>query len=649
MEAGRLAAEYLVYKGLLPASSLPPKGQNGRFQGFKGQERDPPAPDGGRTSALNRLGNLNSDSSNGRRRYNDEYDDRMGPRNQFRGKKRMSPYGGRDYGSDWGRENSGRWMGRNRGCNNDMEDEDDFGAGYQRDRRSAFDQLPSRSENTMESGSENHDIAEDSTSKASSSSTRRDPPGEMDGDLSKGMADDGKGMSSEVGEELKSDASGDSKKKDAGEESDVKHYETEGDSKSGDDLMKLCTFAKVPTRPRSSAAQKSPKAEQGITGEGSDTVDGSSGEPKVISGEDVAGGSSNNVPADQTDIKGQPPEIQSTSPFQPLVESVGKEEEGNQSQQGVGSLKPTVYGVEEASNEMGWMKRQRDPTSEDEFSDMHNVGAKKSSPEVENLPVDENKVDLLTAKNELHVDEEMSAPVATDEEKPQGDALNPKVEAVLDDKMEEGDALNPKVEPELSDEMEEEKQFVPSSFKICDLNLMQAPEITEIPDDSDPEQLPPSASRLQSGKGLSMDFGLSIGSDSNGADEFSRLSGDDKIVQVIDLEDDSPVDPDVSDPSRSKDESMYPNLDSFLNQPEHGDLSGIQDGYSLEISEFLGSDISRCPSVPSDLNNLETGMGLHDAEGVPNDDDSIYVSLGEIPIGFMEVWDQPPQEYGKFF
>jgi len=65
MEAGRLAAEYLVYKGLLPASSLPPKWQNGKYQGFKGQDRDPPVTDG-RTSALNRLGNLNSDATSGR-------------------------------------------------------------------------------------------------------------------------------------------------------------------------------------------------------------------------------------------------------------------------------------------------------------------------------------------------------------------------------------------------------------------------------------------------------------------------------------------------------------------------------------------------------------------------------------------------------
>jgi len=67
-----------------------------------------------------------------------------------------------------------------------------------------------------------------------------------------------------------------------------------------------------------------------------------------------------------------------------------------------------------------------------------------------------------------------------------------------------------------------------------------------------------------------------------------------------------------------RDEPIYPNLDSFLNQPEHADLPGIQDGYSLAISEFLGSDISRCPSVPSDLNNLQTGMSLDDAEVLGN-------------------------------
>ena len=530
MEAGRLAAEYLVYKGLLPANSLPPKWQNGKHQGLRGQDRDPPVSDG-RTSALNRLGNLNSDAGSGRRRYTDECNDRTGSWNQFRGKKRMSPYS-RENGSDWGRENRGRWMGRNRGYN-DMEDEDDFASGYHRDRRSGFDQLPSRSENTGESGSENHDIAEDTGSKASSSSTRRDLPSEVDGDLSKGMVDDGKATNSEAGDEVKSDASGDSRKKIQGEESDAQPCETEGDSKSGDDLMKLCSFARVPTRPRSSAAQRSPKTDQEVTAEGSNTGEESSGEPKVTSGEDISGGSLNNSPTYQTDTKSQAPEIRSISSVQPGVEPIDHQQEGSQNPPGFGSLEATVDEAEDANKREG-MKRKRDSSPEDEFSEMQNVRAKQSSPEVEKPPVDEKKFTPVTVSVEFPMDEMMAAPVAID----QGQPL--------------GDALIPKVEPELDDSLEEEKQLLPTSFKICDLNLMQAPEVTEIPDDPDPEHLHSSAPRLETGKELSMDFGLSIGNNSNGGDDFNRFSSDDKVVQVIDLEDDSTVGGGASDPSTPK-------------------------------------------------------------------------------------------------
>ncbi|XP_020260040.1 uncharacterized protein At4g26450 isoform X3 [Asparagus officinalis] len=604
MHAGRLAAEYLVYKGLLPPEVLTSKRHNGDYQDFKGHNRDFPVPDG-RTSALNRLGSLNSDMGYGRRRYSDDYNDRMGPRDQFRGKKRMSPYG-REYGSDWGREN-GRWMGRNRGFN-DMEDEDDFAPGYSRDRRSGFDQLPSRSENTMESGSENHEIVEDTGSKASSSSTRK----ELDGDLSKAVADDGKAINQEAGDEAKSNA--------LVEESDVQPSETEEDSKNGDDLKKLCSFASVPTKPRSSSAQRSPKKDQEPTAEASITAEGSSVE-------DNEGDGLKELPTDQTGMKSQEPENLEITADQPVVES-NQQQELSQNPQGFGSS--TIGEIEESNKKEG-VKRQRESSSGDEPSRMHNVRAKQSSPEIEKPLIDEEQVEPVTVVERLPMDEEMVAPVSSDQEKPLVDPFIPKVET------------------ELNDKVEEDKELLPSSFKICDLNLMQGPEITEIPDDPDPEHLRSSTPRQETGKELAMDFGLSIGNNSNGGDEFGRLSGDEKVVQVIDLEDDTAINAGAGDSSKPKDEPIYPNLDSFLNQPEHADLSGIQDGYSLAYSEFLGSDISRCPSVPSDLNNLDNGMGLHDAEGVPNDDDSIYVSLGEIPIGFMEVWDQPPQEYGKFF
>ncbi|KAJ6848287.1 uncharacterized protein M6B38_273560 [Iris pallida] len=608
MEAGRLAAEYLVFKGLLPPNSIPQKWPNSKYQ--------EPATDG-RTSALDRL-SLNPDASRGRKRYGDDYD-----RNQFRGRKRTGSYG-REYGSssDWGRD-GGRWNGRNRGYPNGVEGEDDYApAAYQRDRRSWYDNLPSRSELTGESGS-NHDVAEDTGSKASSSTTRKDPPTESDADLSK--VGDGVGMASlETGDEVKSDASGDLKKRDVSEEdSGVQQTcAVEGDGKCDSDLLKMCVFSKVPTRPRSSVSQKSPKSDREVATEASNTVEVTSDVLEVAAEENPKDGSSSDSLANQTDVS-KPHDISSIFPLQHLEESVIPGQE---------TIQIPVATEEETIQREG-VKRQREPSPEDEYSSQDNLGAKQSSPEEERLPMDDLRVEQLSLEGEkLSMDEEMVAPVAVDQEKP--------VE----------NTCFAEVQPELDVKLEEEKEMLPTSFKICDLNLMGTPEITEIPDDPVIDHLHPPAPSVETGKELSMDFGLSIHTRNNGTEGYSQLPDDDRVVQVIDLDDDSPEEANACDPSKPKDEPMiYPNLDNFLGHEENADLPGIQDGYSLALSELLGTDISRCPSVPSDLSNLQGGMGLHDAEGVPNDDDSIYVSLGEIPIGFMEVWDQPPQDYGKFF
>ncbi|ERM93852.1 hypothetical protein AMTRI_Chr04g247180 [Amborella trichopoda] len=87
MEAGRLAAEYLVYQGVLPANALTGgKWQNGSGKSdileFRVQDRDNPD---GRVSALTRLGNV------------------MEPRSHLRGRRRIGGF--RNFGWDRSREN----------------------------------------------------------------------------------------------------------------------------------------------------------------------------------------------------------------------------------------------------------------------------------------------------------------------------------------------------------------------------------------------------------------------------------------------------------------------------------------------------------------------------------------------------------------
>lgn len=111
MEAGRLAAEYLVSKGVLPPSALSGKYQNGsfEFQGFRSQEADfMGVPVEGRMSALSYLGNAAGDVGHGRKRFPDEYN-AMGSRSFMRESRRNGTF--RSYGSEFNRElgKNGSW------------------------------------------------------------------------------------------------------------------------------------------------------------------------------------------------------------------------------------------------------------------------------------------------------------------------------------------------------------------------------------------------------------------------------------------------------------------------------------------------------------------------------------------------------------
>lgn len=495
MRAGKLAAEYLVSQGLLAPEKLPQsRGQNGRVQDFRGHNRA-----------------ANS------RRYDDDddFDDESA-----RGKRRMGEYDREYY---------------------DNETDDDFSrAAYRKERKSGFDQLPARSENTMESGSENQDITEDSGSKISSLSLKKDALHEVVGDNVV--------VNSEVNNEDRSAVCADvSNKK-------ILDEETEGESGKSvkDDVMKV-------------VQQESLKVEEAVDAE----------------------------------------------------------------------VKNTESNVEENKNETEMIALEESNKRKREENDLpvNNVEAKELSP-----------------------DEEVVVPTEVEGGKPEGEIIV-------------------KIQ-------EEEKQLTSEPFKTCDLNFIDAPEVTELaidteqvtelPIDTEPTEfdngkevstkieLPVSDNSSRRGDefdknpcdedkvvqviSLEDDVAMDASHSSKGGDEFDKVSCDeDKVVQVISLEDDVAMDASSSSPPKPKDEEpareepVYPNLDSFLNQPEHADLTSIQDGYSLEFSDFLE------PSVPNHLTNLESRI-----EGVPNDDDSIY-GLGGMPIDFMEVWDQPTQDYGKFF
>ena len=86
-------------------------------------------------------------------------------------------------------------------------------------------------------------------------------------------------------------------------------------------------------------------------------------------------------------------------------------------------------------------------------------------------------------------------------------------------------------------------------------------------------------------------------------------------------------------------ESVFMELETFPNHAQNtSDVSDAQDDYGPMISELLGNDISNCSSVSTDINSLDHEMNLHDGEGMlSGNDDSIYMSLGKIPISMPDI------------
>ncbi|KAI3675700.1 hypothetical protein L1987_85292 [Smallanthus sonchifolius] len=187
----------------------------------------------------------------------------------------------------------------------------------------------------------------------------------------------------------------------------------------------------------------------------------------------------------------------------------------------------------------------------------------------------------------------------------------------------------------------EEKQLFPSSFKICDLNLMGG---SDVRDNHNTNSVIGFSSVGQAKQEpVSVDFDLTMNSSCDITDRHG------KGVEVIDLDCDSMQEDDDNDNdnnnSERREEAIFTGLESFPDSMQRvSDMPG--DGYGLMISELLEADIPNS-SVSTGVNSLHNEMSLPTEEGMLGDDESIYMSLGEIPISFVPVWDQQPQGYDK--
>ncbi|KAM6579127.1 hypothetical protein CsatA_002901 [Cannabis sativa] len=558
VDAGRLAAEYLVSQGILPPNvlSLPSKWSNGSFKRISrlpepesfnlGQE--------GRTSALARLGNAVTDSvavGSSRRRF---VGDEFGFRNGSRGRRRPPYRGG--YGSDW----------------------------VSRDYNNNNSNTISRSGSFQDQDRLSNDI----------------------GDYYYEHDDDDVVVSEQQQQPIndlvpKSETLDDSKPNESSEiEKEEGEEEEEGDcsnNTSSTDLLTKCKFAKVPTRIRSSLSSSS--------------LLSSSKSPKLDS-----------TPTTTTTTTATTIEVEE----QETNSATCSDMQRAQSAENVGESSHIQHIKCERSVSMPNRAFVYDDNEEKER-------------------VDKRGFEEDDVKEGVKRPRETSDRIIVDIDDNDNDNDNDK---------DDGDGVG-------GGDFSQEKQLFPSSFKICDLNLMQVSETHENHDcDAATVNMYQSISERRR-EAKPMDIGLSMSNcNNNNNNNNNVVSGESskrpqsdhhKEIEVIDLENDSAQeDKDLVMEDR-KTETVYTDLDEIHNHAQNtGGIPDTQDGYGLMISELLGNDFPNCSAVPEHINPMHNDIGLPNEEGAIGDDDSIYMSLGEIPLTFLRPWEQPPpQEYEKPF
>ncbi|XP_062168823.1 uncharacterized protein At4g26450 isoform X2 [Alnus glutinosa] len=653
MEAGRLAAEYLVSQGLLPPSALSVKWQNGslkkqlgEFQEFRPQEGDPlHLPPEGRPSALARLGNAASDtgSGSGRRRFADDFNSK--------GRRRGTPF--RSYGSDYGRDyrRSGSWSDRPR-SSADVEVDDNASSGHYHEEEQQFgkdvtdgmqmsspSELASKSEDAGDSESELDKYQfqdDDMVSKASSSSAGKDLHHETNGELTR-ISDDFKNSNAGIGEVKDGNISDETDKQSAKQHLTIQDSVLEGNpsDKNSTDLLTFCKFAKVPTRTRSSLAHRGPKADPVPKIEEGKASDMQPQRGSEILVEDASVNTSlgdelsDNIHASKF-LESEVSKVRFVPSAENVVEldSADDIEQGNFATQSFPERVPMRDSEQESSRGLpgfascSSIVNDRGEKRAVEGTDTRE-GTKKPR---EWIPSQVTKADehvhlSNSSERKESLQEDMASPGGI-------------MAVAVDHKSLGNDSQFPKAGGEQHVEYAQQKQLFPSSFKICDLNLMGASDTNEN-HDNDPIHIYQSISRNRK-EAAPVDVDLSMGN-SQMSGEYVRRVTDAKDIEVIDLENDS-IQDDKAFHNAERKETVYTSLESFSNNVQNtNDISDVQDGYGLMFSGLLGDDFPNCSSVPGGISSMHNEMSLPNGEGSLADDDSIYMSLGEIPLSMPDI------------
>lgn len=625
MEAGRLATEYLVSQGVLPPSVLSERWVNGGSKNDHLMEFQLTAD--GRTSALARLGNGVPE----------------GFRNRPR--RRMGPV--RDYSYEWGRDNTKTASFLEKPQNSpDMDPENDlaFVQLSREERKSDVDSsgggVSKVTDDKVPSDTVPHDyeFSDILGSRPSSSATENDVQLAADPEFSNASGEM-KLFSMEIDKGKDITDSDNSEKQNVLEDLSMHVQQMESDiaNKDGNDLLKLCSFAKVPTRTRSSLTVKGSKIE-----DAEETAHDTPLGGPTVSKENPSENLLNFMLSNETkDSKCLDSEV-SRDPSPRTVGVVGVLDS------------PVVVKKDECAGPQSLLdrsvKEQESGQVLSEFGRLNsmvkNGSDKRALQDVETREGSKRPrewISTVVAGNDdyFHLNNFTSNPSLTH----QSNAPAEVVEIVDKEKL-FNVSLLPRSESEPGIEPKEEKQLFPHSFRICDLNLMESSDMTGTHDSDSVYGLP---STMEANKRLQVDVDLSMSNSCTRSDDYNSCATDANDTEVVDVEDDSAKKEGDLDTSEKKTGTAHSSLEDFQNHMDStGDLPDAQDGYGLMISELLGNDISSCSSVPADITGLHNEMGLHNGAEIL-DDDPIYLTLGEIPISFLGGWEQPPQPFEKPF
>ncbi|KAI3466360.1 hypothetical protein Pfo_023023 [Paulownia fortunei] len=644
VEAGRLAAVYLVSKGVLPPNALSGKWRNdglknqvGDFQGFR-PHADMQIPLDSRESDHSRSENSALCVGPGRRRYSDEYNS-MVLRNSVRGRRRNGSF--RNYESEVSREfgRSGSWAERSM-ASPGMEADSDASACYHEELPVGKDSNGGRqalspgeitqegdSATPLEFGLEKCNSVDDEGAKANSRNEKY-LTSDADGETIKG-SDDATEFHVET---IKEGRNGNHLEQKQEENKEVTASAKEDTLVSVDnvDLLMHCKFENVPAEARSE--KDCINEDENNTQREFSEVSGSHVVDAVndISAGNASSHQNHELKSLESDVLHAPAvekELDVTYSTMPgqcsrsgsfPERSIQKEQEPDEQLSGFGRSNSMF-------NERGEKRVMDDDTDCMEgfkklrewvpSMDVQSDGCLPLSSSVENRPT-------------LHEQRTSQSSHAT---------LSPKQRSLNISLFPEGHAESSK--------FMQEKQLFPGSFKTYDLNLCDVNENH----DADSVLISPSVSETQK-EVTPIDVDLSMSNNFNLPKRNGKNGVNGTEVEVIDLENDSAQeDQTFSNPERRGD-TVFTDLDGFPNNVHNAnEIPDVQDGYGLMISELLGNDSPNCSSVPTDLNSLHNDVGLPNGEGILGDDDSIYMSLGEIPISFLRGWEQPTQDYGKPF